>query len=338
MKFTCIYCFKKEPVAVPSKAHIFPYAMGGISESQNRVCEECNIKTNKGFESDEIQKFSFFNSIWGIKNRRGKIKGVPATVEYEGQSFNISLNEKGIPKTPLIFKGNNGKEKKSYRIIGPEPVVKEKQQEIEAKNPSITWKEENLQGDQLPESKFEIASDIGRKSLRRLAAKVAYERWGKLRDAQSLNDEQYSSVRDFISDGIESKVLCGVLNDLKLLNEVLDFSVGHNGAMIIAHPNSCVLGAFVSFYGLFYFWVVLSINSKVTAPFFDLLIENPKTRQIIARPAFRTRIIIDWKSVVDPFLVDPYASSASSIEFAFRKFKRAEDEFISLKKIKHVII
>src|SRR3989304_5838302 len=125
----------------------------------------------------------FFQSMFGIKSRRGKVRGVPAKVEYEGKSFNIALDGKGMPKVPLILSEKDGSGKKVYSILGPAPLVEEKQKEIEAKNPSMSWKEKDLTNGPLPEAVIEIASDIARKSLRRLAAKVAYERGGQLRGA-----------------------------------------------------------------------------------------------------------------------------------------------------------
>jgi len=184
--FTCIYCLKNEPVVTPSEAHIFPDAMGGVESTPSTVCKECNHQINQNFEQAEVARFSFFQSMFGIKSRRGKVRGVPAKVEYEGKSFNIALDGKGMPKVPLILSEKDGSGKKVYSILGPAPLVAEKQKEIEAKNPSMSWKEKDLTNGPLPEAVIEIASDIARKSLRRLAAKVAYERWGQLRGAAVL--------------------------------------------------------------------------------------------------------------------------------------------------------
>lgn len=326
--FTCIYCFKNEPAVSPSKAHIFPDAMGGVSSSPNTVCKGCNYKTNKNFEQTEFEKFSFFQSIWNIKGRKGKIKGVSATVDYEGEHFNLSLDRRGVPKTPLVFVKKDNTGKKNYDIIGPASKVKEKRKEIEAKNSSINWKEKDLKNIPLPEANIEIASDLTRKSLRRLAAKVAYERWGQLRGAMILDDTQYSNVRDFIFTGAESKVCCGLLSDCRLLNGMLNFPVGHHGVMIIAHPRSRVLGSFVTFYSLFYFWVILSINYHAIAPFDEVLIENPQSQKAFS-PLFRANtgnLLVNWNNIVNPFLTDPYAVALSSMKHAFNKFQKASDE------------
>lgn len=82
--FTCIYCLKNEPDVTPSEAHIFPDAMGGVSSTPNTVCKDCNNEINRSFEQEEVEKFVLFQSIWGIKCRRGKVKGVRAVIEFQG--------------------------------------------------------------------------------------------------------------------------------------------------------------------------------------------------------------------------------------------------------------
>jgi len=337
--FTCIYCLRNEPDVIPSEAHIFPDAMGGVRSTMDTVCKECNHRINQGFEQEEVSKFSFFQSIWGIRSRRGKIKGVPAAVEYEGKHFKTSLDERGVPKTPLIFLNRDKSGKKNFSIIGPAPLVDEKRKEIEAKNPSIKWEEKDLSGDSLPQSIIEIATDLTRKSLRRLAAKVAYERWGQLRGTIVLNDGKYDNIRDFIINGTESNVVCGILSDLRLLNGMLSFSVGHHGVVIIGHPRSRVLGAFVTFYSLFYYWVILATNYQAIAPIDEALIEDPQNHKSYV-PLLRSNIgnlLIHWKEIVNPFLSDQKNAANSLMKYATAKFQKAADEGYAPRKIKHVL-
>lgn len=124
--FTCIYCLKNEPDVTPSEAHIFPDAMGGVNSTTDTVCKDCNNKINSLFEQAEVEKFAFFQSIWGIKSRRGKVKGVDAIVEFKGGKHNVTLDERGIPKRPLILVNKNEDGKKFYSILGPAPLVAKK--------------------------------------------------------------------------------------------------------------------------------------------------------------------------------------------------------------------
>jgi hypothetical protein len=334
--FTCIYCQKSEPDVSPSEAHIFPDAMGGVTHTLDTVCKDCNHRINREFEQSEIRKFSFFQSLWGIKSRKGKVQGVPATVEFEGRTFNISLDENGLPKTPLIFRGKDPMGNKFYNIIGLPDMVDKKRDQIMKKNPSMRWNDRDLTDLPRPESVIEIARDTGRKSLRRLAAKVAYERWAQSRSSL-LGDTQYDDIRNFILDCTESRVLCGNLCDLKLLNGMLNFSVGHHAVVVVAHPKSRILGFFVTFYSLFYFWVILSTHYRALAAFDEALIEDPQSQIVhipLLRPSTGT-LLVDWNKITKPFLSDPENTVDLSIKYAANKFIKAEEEFWN---VRHVFV
>lgn len=335
--FTCIYCLKNEPHVVPSEAHIFPDGMGGVSFVRDKVCKDCNHKINRSFEQKEVEKFSFFQSIWGIKGRRGKIRKVPAIINFEGKRTKISLDERGIPKSPLVLIRKDDQGKKFYDLIGPSSLVEKKKKEIESKNPQISWKEKDLTNTSLPNKVVEVARDISRNSLRRLVTKVAYDRWGQLRDASLLSDDQYNDVRNFILNGAESHILCGILNDHYLLNGLLNFPVSHHAVVTIAHPQSRVLGSFVTFYGLFYFWVMLSTNYQALAAVDDVLIEDPQ-RQIFYEPILRKNtgnLLVHWEKIKDPYLSNPEKVINSSMEYAVNRFKKAKPELSG--KMRHVL-
>jgi len=335
--FTCIYCQKTESDVSPSEAHIFPDAMGGVTYTPDTVCKDCNQKINKEFEQSEIRKFSFFQSLWGIKSRKGKVQGVPAKIKFQGKTFNISLDENGRPKTPLVFCGKDAMGKKFYNIIGLAHMVDQKRNEVMAKNPSMIWEDKDFTNIPQPESVIEIARDVGRKSLRRLAAKVAYERWAQSRGSLLLSDTQYNEIRNFILNGTESRVLCGNLCDLKLLNGMLNFSVGHHAVVAVGHPKSRILGFFVTFYSLFYFWVLLSTHYRALAAFDDALIEDPQS-QIVHMPLLRPNtgdLLINWHNIVEPFLSDPVNAVDSSVKYAANKFIKSEEEFWN---VRHVLV
>lgn len=331
--FSCIYCFNNPPEANPSTAHLFPDGMGGVSFSNNTVCKLCNELTNKAFEQIEIKNFSFFQSVWGIKNRRGRTIGVPADLEFQGKKVKVTLDENGVSKSPLVFVGSSAGNI-SFKIVGDYNVVREKKKEIDAKYDSINWKEVDFKTSGFPDLSIKIPSDLTRKTLRRLAAKVAYERWGQLRNAEYLNDQQYTEIRNFILTGTEDNPICGLLCDRHLLNTMLNFPIGNHAVMIIAHPKSAVIGAFVSFYGMFYFWVILSKCYKSISPFDDILIEDPQNKER-HEPIFRSKIgnlLIHWDKIAKPYFDSPNNVNYQLVEFAKEKFNAASDEFYNLKK------
>jgi HNH endonuclease len=337
--FSCIYCLKSEPAVRPSEAHIFPDAMGGVSTSVETVCNECNHQINRSFEQDEVDKFSFFQSVWGVKNRRGKVKGVRATVEHAGKKFEVSLDARGVPKTPLIIVNEDAHGKKFYDILGPESLVEKKQKEIERRIPKIEWKEKDLRSIPPPESVIEIASDLKRISLRRLAAKVAYERWGQLRNSVLLNDKQFENVREFVFAGKEVKPCCGIFADRQILEGMLNFPAGYHGVFIFAHPNSRALGSFVSFYGLFCFWVVLSTEFQALSPIDEARLEDPQT-QTTLEPLLRAKagnLLIDWNRIAKPYLSEPDKTAFLALKYAHDKFQEVSTRFYDSKKVKHVL-
>jgi HNH endonuclease len=337
--FSCIYCLKSEPAVHPSEAHIFPNAMGGVSSSFETVCKECNNEINRSFEQEEVDKFSFFQSVWGIKNRRGKVKGVKATVEYEGKQFEVSLNERGLPKTPLIIVNEDAQGKKFYDILGPASLVEKKQKEIEMRIPTIEWREKDLRSIPPPESVIEIASDLKRISLRRLAAKVAYERWGQLRNSVLLNDKQFEKLRAFVLTGKEVNPCCGIIADRKILEGMLNFPAGYHGVFIFASPNSRILGSFVSFYGLFYFWVILSTEFQAFSVIDEALLEDPQS-QTTLEPLLRAKpgnLLIHWNRIANPYVSEPDKTAFLALKYAHERFQEVSTRFYDSKKVKHVL-
>jgi hypothetical protein len=335
--FTCIYCQKSEPDVSPSEAHIFPDAMGGITHTLDTVCKACNQRTTKKFEQYEIREFASFQSIWKIKGRKGKVQGVSATVEFEGETFKLSLDENGLPKTPIVKARKDAMGQKSYYIYGPPDIVDKKKKEIMVKNPSMRWNDVDLTNSPRPELKFPFALDIGRKSLRRLAAKVAYERWAQLRGSRTLSEAQYEDIRNFILTGAEPPTLCGNLCDSHLLNGMLNFPIRHHAIVIIAHPYSRVLGSFVTFYGLFHFWVILSKSFQAVAAFDDILIEDIQGKKATV-PLIRPNtgdLLVNWNKLAKPFLSNPEYAVNLSVKYAHDKFRKFEEK---LWNIGHLLV
>jgi len=326
--FTCIYCLKNEPGVIPSEAHIFPDGMGGLTSTKDTVCDACNNQINREFENTEIVKFAFFQSIWGIRSRRGRIISVPAILRFAGKEVHVSLNEAGEPKTGILDVEKKN-DRKAYSIIGPAPWVEVKRQEIIKRDSSIQWHEKDLGGLPPPELVGEFDVNLTRVSLRRLAAKVAFERWAQMFGSTVLSDRQYDTIRNFILTGHEHELSCGVLGDFHLLNGVLNFPIGNHAVVIVGHPQTRLLGAFVAFYSLFYFWVLISKEYYALAAFDDLLLENPQEKEI-RTPKLRYGtgdLFVQWTVIENAYRIDPYTIVRVAIEHAIKKFQVAADAF-----------
>ena len=163
--------------------------------------------------------------------------------------------------------------------------------------------------------------------MRRLAAKIAFERFAQLRGTASLDHSGFGTVREFALIGNERESCCGVLSDPRLLSGPLNFPLPHHAVVIIEHPDDYILGAFVSFFALFYYWVVLSTRHRALAPMDDLLLEHPQARKV-DNPLLRLgvgSVRVPWWELVTPYRQAPDAIGRAAKEHAKEKFQGAVD-------------
>jgi hypothetical protein len=327
--FTCIYCQKYEPTVIPSIAHIFPDAMGGITFSDNTVCKGCNTAVSRAFEESEIRKFAFYRSIWGIRNSRSNIPPVDAVVSVDGKEYRVSLDELGQPKHAIVAPVNREDGKRDYKVFGPSEKVEEKRKEIDSIHPSIQWSQMDVKDRPPHKVHGKFAGDLARSSLRRLATKIAFEFWALKRGTSIVNDQEYDIVRDFILHGKEAELRCGVISEQKFLNGLLNFPVGANAVVIVGNTDNPILGAFVSFYGLYNFWVILSRKYQALDGFDYLLIESPQTK-LKQEPRLRKGtgdLRVDWRSLVSSYRNNEADVIRAAINHATGKFNAAAAEF-----------
>jgi hypothetical protein len=325
----CIYCHKSEPAIRPADAHIFPDAMGGVTFSKTTVCHACNGKTAKQFEEIEIRNFAFFRSILGIANRRRQVPTVDAIVKFNDEEFKVSLDQTGEPNRAIVSSRSAHDNKKTYSVFGPSAKAEAKREEIDMKHPSFQWKEMDLSAVSPPEAIVECPPDLTRLSLRRLAAKIAFERWAYIRGSELARDTEYDAIRNFVLTGEEIDVRCGVLTDRQLIDRVFGFPIGNHAVAIFGHPHTTILGAFVTFFGLFHFWIVLSRQYRALAAFDDLLFEDPQNR-VARTPVFRSgvgHLLINWAFIEKTYQDNPDEAVRVATAHAVRKLKGAVDAF-----------
>ena len=330
--FTCIYCQKNDPEVTPSDAHLFPMAMGGVMFANNTVCEGCNGLVNREVEMPAINSFAFFQSVWGIKGRRRKRKGVSAIARFGDDQKWTYLNEVGEPASEIVFVEPTADGKKAYRVFGSPEQSKQTREQLSRKHPNIRWTEMPPTSNQLLQIAVPLAKDLGCQTIRRLAAKIAFERFAQIRSSQFLQDTQYNTTRDFVLTGNEVTCCCGVLGDSQLLNGILDFDLPNHAVLLIAHPSSRMLGAFVTFYGLFSFWIHLSTKYVALAPFDDLLVQNPQSG-VVWTPMLRLgtgSLVVSWSRIAEKYRNDPEGVEILAISYASEKFHKAADEFYGI--------
>jgi hypothetical protein len=326
--FTCIYCLRTAPIVAPSDAHIFPDALGGKTSVSNTVCRECNGRINREIEMPVLPTFALFRSILGIRGRRNGIVRVRASIKFAGQEVESSLNAVGQPDV-IIHVGTDAAGRKTYSLFGPADTVEAKRQEIAQKYPDLKWEERDLLGAAPPESLVEFEVDMTGLLLRRLAAKIAFERFAQLRGATFVSDKEFDTIRAFILDGKECRLRCGVLSDPRLLEGPLNFPVPNHSIFVIAHPYDRILGAFVSLYGIFYWWVILSTEYSALGPTDNLLLEHPQNKTAYS-PQLRVKtgsVRVPWHELASFYRENPKGSVRSAMIHAVKKFQGAVNSF-----------
>lgn len=317
-----------------SKAHCFPDAMGGVSFTTDKVCEACNNQINGDVESHVIRRLAFFRSIWGIESRRGNIPRVQAILKFEGQEGAVVLDNNGQPAGTIVAKNLSDSGSVQFSVVGPAEKVEVKKNEIQEKFPNMQWAESEMDASHPPESMVQIELDLTGNQFRRLAAKVAFERFSQIRPAAILRGEEFNHVREFIRSGKETYLCSGLLSDLRLLEGSLDFQLPNHGVVIIGHPADQILGGFVIFYGLFPYWVVLSTKFTALRPFDDLLLEHPQ-RKMADHPLLRKSIgsiRVNWAQLISAYPGNEREAVKIVSGYVQRKMSSALNEFYGEKR------
>lgn len=273
-----------------------------------------------------LSDFDFFRSVWGIRGRRKDIVRVRATLKINGIEETIFLNEHGEPDGIRVRVETDAAGKKVYSIFGPTEKVEAKAREIAKNHGPIDWEERRV--DTL-ESITEIELALTSVPFRRLAAKIAFERLSQTRDNSLLIDHQFTAVREFILSGVEKEPCCGLLSEVKLMSGSLNVPLPHHAVFLVAHPLDRILGGFVTFFGLFYYWVVLSRTYTALAPWDDFWFENPQHRET-HNPPLRSGIgsvRVQWAALENAYREDPALAVNVATQYATQKFRAATDKF-----------
>jgi hypothetical protein len=271
--------------------------------------------------------FRVFQNLHGIRNRYGKVPGVRATVKIESFEANVTLRNEGRPSHAIVRVEADEHGRKRFVVYGTPEMVRAKFEEISAKHPGLEWTEgqEEIVVKMVADHPFE-PSDI---AVRRLAAKIAFERLAQFLGAIVAAGSEFDNVREFIMTGTEREPYCGVLADPRLLDGSLNIPVPTHAVMLIGHPADRIMGGFVVFFGLFYYWVILSRRYSPLAPLDDLMAERPIARDTYNPPLRRYlgSVRVPWAEITTPYLLDPNTVCRAAIQHAGRKFRTAVDEF-----------
>ncbi len=326
--FTCIYCRNSAPTVVASTAHVFPDVIGGAEFTKTTVCRECNGAVNRLAEMPALAGVLALQSLFGIRGRRNKIRAVRGIAKVGEQQAVVYLNERGELDQPIVFVNLGPDGKKRFSIFGPKDGVEAKMKEIAASDPGLKW--EDMPKPERAMVEVDFANSETLAMLRGLAAKVAFERLAQLRGADFVLGSDYDDVRAFILTRNDPNNCTGTLSDARVRSALFrNFPPPHHAVYTVAHPAESVLGAFVVFYGLFYYWVILSRRYCALDAWDDLLLQNPQAREA-TNPLLRGRlgdVHVDWDAVVAPYTKDPQGANKEAGRYAVDTFRRWSEAF-----------
>lgn len=272
-----------------------------------------------------LGQFKFFRHIWGLKSKRDNPVRLQATVRMDGIETKMPLNEYGEPDGVKVIVEPDSAGKKNYSVFGSSERVEAKAQEIAGKCGPIEWTERAYAE---IESLTTVEVEVVSLALRRLAAKVAFERFAQTRDNSVLTSPEFNPIREFILTGKEQEPCCGLLANLELLSGKLNVPIPNNAVFMIAYPSDRILGSFVTFFGLYFYWVILSRRYTALAPWDDFWFENPQ-RCETNNPVLRSgtgSLRVQWDRLISEYRDSPSQAVQIVSQYAIEKLRAAADE------------
>ncbi|MDB4982114.1 MAG: hypothetical protein JWM82_2866 [Myxococcales bacterium] len=311
-----------------AEAHVFPNALGGVTSSDRTLCKACNHEVNSRVENPSLDFFSFYRSAWRIGSRRQKIPPVAGEVRFaDGRSFPVTLGPDGEVRRAIVQAEKMSDGRRSYFVVGtPERIARERAQ-IDSRRPGLRW--EGGEVDHPCAILVDLDMDADKPLLRRLAAKVAFERACMLRGGDFMAGPEFDAVRAFILEGVEPRMVCGLIGDEAAYRDPgpVSFGLGRHAVIVTTQQN--VFGAVVVFFGLFYYWVTLARPYGVLAQWDDVLIENPQSGEVTS-PIFRSArgaLQFPWDLWHGASTKTPGEVSKAVAERAMRRLEKGTDDF-----------
>jgi hypothetical protein len=251
--------------------------------------------------------------------------GVPATVRVEGHEASVTLGPDGRPKGPIVRAETNSEGRKVFFVYGTDEMMRDVVASIARSHPHIKWSTEKY------EIPIELVIDgppLG-DPLRKLAAKVAFERLAQIRGAVIAVASEFDNIREFILTGAEGQPCCGVTADPVLWNRSSfgTIPVPAHAVVVVFHRADPIVGAFVMFFGMFLYWVILSRRYQALGSVDDLLVEWPHVREA-TRPLLRSgvgAIRVPWSRYVSEYTSDPSGVVRAALQVAQKRFQKAVD-------------
>lgn len=193
----CIYCLNRNPDSV---SHIIPECLGATLKLHNSVCSQCNHEIGK-FEAKVCEDLHFYRWFLQLKTK-GKIATTEAELHIDGEMINVLLRKGLEPRSEFIrpMIKEDGSER-YFKLISDNPDRLEKQFSKYFEKLGIKFDRENVKLTKIdfvfPGEKINISSD----NFKRMAAKIAFERFAQKRYQQAISSE-FNHIRNYVKTGI----------------------------------------------------------------------------------------------------------------------------------------
>jgi len=310
--FICIYCKKTLPEIKPSKSHVIPDFLGGVLELNNAVCIECNNRVNREIEKLMIKPFAYLRSGLDLRGRRRRDIKVSAEVKILGVKIKTKLSS-GIQIPPFEYQKPNGE--KGLVIVGEKDYVEKEKRKIES-NTRKKWNWEEIEG--VPE--FEVLIKVLPLEVlrdnegRKLAAKIAFERFCQMRSSTVLVDSCYDGIREFILTGNAGSIFSNLFFDDKVMNRNFNIPFPWHGIFFMQRRYKLI--SIVTLFGLFYFLTILTNRMPIFANWEECILIHPQTKQKI-EPILRGSVFPTIPTTAFEINDDTYRKAA---RYALTKF------------------
>ncbi len=272
----CIYCKEVVPTNEISDSHIIPASLGGFRKLRFAVCSDCNLAISLEVENPFKEAWAWLPSVLDVRGRRGKPPAFKAEMRLLGKKVDVTVRSRSRPPDipPIIIKGIG------VHLIGARANVDRMMKEFDKKHPRV-WTEQAIETPGIKEVLFPINVDSLDAPLSwRLAAKVAFESWAKLRNPKAVLDSEFDSVREFIRYGkISRGCWSGLITDENIIMRNLRIEFPNHAVSFVAHPSESILGSIVVLFGLFYYAVMLSKHYPLIVSLSELIIDTPLGRK-----------------------------------------------------------
>jgi len=325
--FDCIYCKKNLPITLSSRSDVIPDFLGNGLILERAVCKTCNNEFNIQVEQPLRNHFQFLRSGLDLKGRRGKPVQLVVDVEIESLDKKIRsdvehIKGKGVP--PFKFRGDDGKE--YYAFIGKKAYIEEKKKEINSKKSNIKWMEANDKGEVILSVNALPVNIMNSDLAKRLAAKIAFERFCQKKSSFVCLDGLYDNIRNYIRDGSGTKQICSLIYNEKIMMGNMNFPFPCHSIILTHDTSRNIIVCVVSLFGLYYYLVKISEYLPINAPWDDCITIDPQGNTQY-EPIIRGTL-----SIYIPYnaWIMNEAKLQLAGQFAFQKFKDAleSDAFI----------